>query len=244
MMGYTHMAVGAAGTVTLVALSGTCNPETYLIASVAGALGGVAIDIDAHDHFGDDKCTDAGRTRLAAIGFLGLGVILDLILQLGIMSYIVSRQYLALGGLIAFVIFLLIGFFSEHRTFSHSLLFVLLTSICVAIVLPNAMLYYAIGSLLHLILDMLNFPYKGHGVWLLFPVKTGKGIALKVCKSSKTGNKVAFYIGITVFVVMSVFLIWQFGTMVGIIISVVVILYMIIVLFLVKRGTEKELLKS
>ena len=43
-----------------------------------------------------------------------------------VLSEIIERQYWALGGCLAFVIVMLFGLFAEHRTFSHSLCFLLL----------------------------------------------------------------------------------------------------------------------
>ena len=65
MMGYTHAAIGAAGTLSLAALNGDGSSTLYITASIAGALGGVAVDIDTRDNLTNPKVTDAGRTRLA-----------------------------------------------------------------------------------------------------------------------------------------------------------------------------------
>lgn len=55
MMGYTHAAIGAAGALSLAALNGDGSPALYITASLAGALGGVAIDIDTRDNLTNPK---------------------------------------------------------------------------------------------------------------------------------------------------------------------------------------------
>ncbi len=121
MMGYTHMAIGAAGAVSIAAGCFDATPELFLVSSVAGAIGGVVVDIDSKDHKENPRVTDAGRTRLAVLGLFVLGIILDLVFGCGILFSIISREYYAIGGVIGFLVFLMIGRSSEHRTFSHSL---------------------------------------------------------------------------------------------------------------------------
>lgn len=240
MMGYTHAIAGAGGAVIIAALTGDGTPALYLAASIAGAVGGVAIDIDSKDQRENPKVTDAGRTRLAVLGMVALGVVLDLICKIGVLSEIISRPDYAIGGLIAFIVLMIIGRFTEHRTFSHSLLFSILCSGCVYCICPRTLYYCITGCLLHLALDMLNYPFSNHGVWLLYPLKTGKGIALKVCKSGRTGNKVAFFIGLGIYVAASVFYIWHIKDFTKSIAPGIIIIYMIVVMNLVRVKSEKE----
>ena len=81
MMGYTHAATGAAGAGALVLLSGAFSAGIFVAAVTAGTIGGVAIDIDTKDHTENPKVTDAGRTRIAALGLTGIAVFLDIILN-------------------------------------------------------------------------------------------------------------------------------------------------------------------
>jgi inner membrane protein len=240
MMGYTHAVIGACGAITLATISGNWSAETYMIASVAGALGGTAIDIDTKDRITNPKVTDAGRTRLAVIGLVAFGVIMDFVLKTGIIREIVSRQYYSLGGMVAFIILGTIGSFTPHRTFSHSLLFILLTSLCIGFVYPTAMKYYFIGSILHLLLDMLNNPYNGHGIWLLYPLKRGNGIALRLCQAARKGNKAFYFVGIVLFAIVSVFYMWLIGDIQRTIMPVLILAYATIVMHFVRKKSEKE----
>jgi len=171
MMGYTHAVVGAAGALATAAIIGNGTPELYMTAVISGALGGVAIDIDAKDRFSNPKVTDAGRTRLAVLGLIGLGFLLDYLYKAGVLRSIAQKQNTAIVGAVVFLVVMSIGFFSKHRTFSHSFLFIILSALGVYFILPEAVLFYSVGCILHLMLDMLNYPYHGHGVWLLYPIK-------------------------------------------------------------------------
>ena len=240
MMGYTHAAIGAAGALTLAAMNGDGSPTLYITASIAGALGGVAVDIDTRDNLTNPKVTDAGRTRLAIVGLLGIGILLDGVFKTGILTTAISRQYTALTGLIVFAVILLIGFFTPHRTFSHSLLFIGITSIGVYCIYPDAATYYFVGGILHLLFDMLNYPFRNHGIWLLYPIKPGKGIALGICKAARTGNKICYFAGIIIFVGMSAIYIWEIGNVAKAVSPTIIFVYMVISMHLVRRKSEKE----
>ena len=152
----------------------------------------------------------------------------------------ISRQHTALTGLIVFAVVLLIGFLSPHRTFSHSLLFIAITTIGVYCIYPDAATYYFVGGVLHLLFDMLNNPYNNHGVWLLYPIKTGKGIALGICKAARTGNKSCYFAGIILFVGMSAFYFWRIGDVMKAIAPAVVLIYMVVAIHFVRQKSEKE----
>lgn len=240
MMGYTHATIGAAGAVSLAALYGDGSTACNITASIAGALGGVVVDIDTRDNLTNPKVTDAGRTRIAIMGLLGISILVDWVFKTGIITTTLSRQYTALIGLIVFAVPLLIGFFSSHRTFSHSLLFVVITSIGVYCIYPVAVTYYFIGGVLHLLFDMLNNPFNNHGVWLLYPIKTGKGIAFGICKAARKGNKICYFAGIIMFVGMSAFYFWKVGDAIKVIAPAIILVYMIVAMHFVRQKSEKE----
>lgn len=239
MMGYTHAVTSAAGAVAMASAYGDDTPELYLVSTIAGALGGVAIDIDCKDHLDNPRVTDAGRSRLAVLGLLVLGVILDCAFRFGALQVIISRQYLSLGGLIACLLLLIIGRKSEHRTITHSLLFSAMVSVCVYYVYPEAEVYFFVGCLIHLLLDMFNYPVHNHGVWLLYP-KKGKGIAFKICKSARIGNKIIYFIGLTGFIVISIYYIFQMNDNNLAVAPSLLMLYIVITMHFVRRKSERE----
>ena len=241
MMGYTHAAWGAAGAVTLAALGGDGSSETYVVAAVAGALGGAAVDIEVKDQLSDPKVTDAGRTRLAVLGLVVLGVLVDCVFQLSILSEITSAGNTALGGIIAFIVFMTVCHFTPHRTFTHSLLFIIISGLCINAVYAEAAVYYIVGALLHVILDMFNHQViEGHGIWLLYPIKLGDGIALKLCKAGGKGNKALYFIGIILFALFSAMYI-SAGNSENIIALIVIAIYTIVALHFVRVKSEREL---
>lgn len=240
MMGYTHAAIGAGSALAFATIYGNPSPELFVVATIAGTFGGVAIDIDTKDHMSNPKVTDAGRTRAAAIGLLGVGIILDLILHLGIIEAIIPRHYVAAGGLAALIIFLIIGHLTEHRTFSHSLTFLVITALGMYYIYPPTMNYYLIGGASHLLLDILNHPYKGHGIWLFYPIKKGKGIALKLCTAARTGNKVFYFIGILLFGSLTAFFIWLIDDLAKSIAPAVIAIYFAFALHFVRVKSERE----
>jgi hypothetical protein len=127
MMGYTHAAIGAAGGVAaaLFLREGDATSALYVTAAVAGIIGGIAVDADVVDQRDKKVVTDGSRSRLAAIGILILGLLLDVVFKMGIISNVLSAPNSLLKGLVGFVILFLIahhiGRIVGHRTFSHSL---------------------------------------------------------------------------------------------------------------------------
>lgn len=252
MMGYTHAAIGAAGglTAAIILGSGEATSALYVTATVAGIIGGIAVDADVIDQRGPKKVTDGSRSRLAAIGILIVGLLLDVVFQMGIISSILSARVNAQLGLVGFIsLFLiahLIGKMVGHRTFSHSLWFVILTTVCVTLIYPAAGGYYLFGALLHLLFDLLNnqAPNKDgtwHGVWLLYPIKKGNGIALRKCRAFGKGNTILYFIAIILYVVLTVYYVMLMGSASQTVEPIILLVVTIILLHFVRRKSEKEL---
>ena len=239
MMGYTHAIAGASGALAYAFSTGSATPATYVIATAAGAIGGIAIDIDVKDNRKNPKVTDASRSRIFVIGLFVICIAIDLLFKLNISSSVIERQYEALIGVIAFIVLLLIGHSTDHRTFTHSLLFVVLTGCCILTILPVALEYYLIGCSLHLIFDMFNYPSHNHGVWLFFP-KKGKGIALGWCKAARSGNKVLYFLCLLFFVACTAAFVWKIDNNEDSIGPIIIAIYTIIALHFVRRKSEKE----
>ena len=131
------------------------------------------------------------------------------------------------------------GHKTDHRTFTHSLLFTSISGICVYMVFPRACIYYVAGCLLHLLLDMLNNPFNHHGIWLLYPIK-GKGIALGLCKAARTGNKVFYYIAIIAFTVIAAMYVLLDISVERIVPIIIITFYTIVSLHFVRVKSERE----
>ena len=237
MMGYTHAAIGAGGALAVAASFGYATPDVFLLATAAGAVGGVAPDVDVKDN---EKVKDGTRSRIAALIIAAVGLLLDQLLGYGAFSEIFQRQYAALAGLIAFIAILVVGHFTKHRTFTHSLLFVAITTGCIFAVSPSMYAFYFVGCFLHIVLDLLNNESNNHGIWLFYPLKTGKGIAFGVCKAARTGNKVFYFIGFVIYAIAAALCVLQFHEARDYIAPAVIVLVMMALLHYARSKSEKE----
>lgn len=252
-MGYTHAAIGAAGglVAAIFLREGDATPALYMTATIAGIVGGVAVDADVIDEHERRDVTDGSRSRLAAIGILIVGLLLDKSLDIGIMASILTDHInacIGFGGfLILFLIAHLIGRKIGHRTFSHSLWFILLTTICVALICPNASGYYFLGAILHLLFDLLNNQAPNydksfwHGIWLLYPIKRGNGIALRKCKAFGRVNTALYFIAIILDIVLTVYYITLVKEVDDTVAPLALLIVTVVILHFVRKKSEKEL---
>ena len=252
MMGYTHAAIGAAGGLAAAILlrEGDATSALYVTATVAGIIGGISVDADVIDQRGERKVTDGSRSRLAAIGILIVGLLLDICFTLGIISSILSSPKNAGIGLAGFIVLFLIahviGRTVGHRTFSHSLWFILLATACITLIYPTAGGYFFFGAILHLLFDLLNHqaPNKDgtwHGVWLFYPIKRGEGIALRKCKAFGQGNTVMYFAAIIVYMVLTIYYVVLMGSIKLAVAPVILLIVTVVILHLVRRKSEMEL---
>lgn len=193
MMGKTHLAMGMA--TSLVVLHPTTAQEC-IIAVAGGALGGVIADIDTVKN---DYKHDALIGQVLAVIIAGLSVLIDFLFKFEITQTIIERNLtLVLFGVGMYIVLAGIGFFTVHRTFTHSFLALVLFSIAIWCICPPALWAFVIGYLSHLFLDVLN----KKNVPLLFP--KGKGICLKLFYANKVANIVFMWVGFVGTVVLVV----------------------------------------
>ena len=267
-MGYTHAAVGAAGATglalamnvippenfALATTAGVISPGNYVIAATAGVIGGVLMDIDVRDvRKNSGKITDASRTRWVMIGLIGiflLSAYFCKFCKFNILQEIILSKNEALIGIGLLAVVLCIARMKKgHRTFSHSLLFVFLTAFAISFINTSMSVFYLVGSLLHIFIDLFNNPVPGpyedwnkkHGIWLLYPIVKGKGIAFGVCKAGGIGNKVIYFVGVVAFIALSVFYCVLLNDVKSIIPIAAVVFYLLISLHFVRKTSEKEL---
>lgn len=192
MMGKTHYAVGVATALAVL------QPQTInecCAAVIGGAVGGVLADNDILDN---DYQADALIGQLLAFGSTALLLALDYFFHFGIIDTITAKPLLPIIGGIGFLVLYIIGFFSEHRTFTHSFLARILYSCVVWLIYKPLVTGVAAAYLSHILLDILN----KKKVPILYPLEFG--ICFKLCYANKTANKVFMYVG---FAVSGVFLI-------------------------------------
>lgn len=252
MMGYTHAAIGAAGGLAAAILlrEGDATSALYVTATIAGIIGGIVVDADVKDQREERKVTDGSRSRLAAIGILVVGLLLDVVFKMGIITSILSAPNKVVIGFSGFIILFLIahiiGRKVGHRTFSHSLWFILLTTTFIALIYPVAAGYFFLGAILHLLFDLLNHQAKNndgtwHGVWLFYPIKRGKGIALRKCKAFGKGNTALYFISILLYMMLSLYYVVLMGGVKLAVAPITLLIVTVIILHFVRRKSEKEL---
>lgn len=185
MAGETHLVVGVASVLTLT------QPKSVREAVLAvgvGAVGSLISDIDvgsSESRKGADKI----------IGMLGAVVILIFLLDhyfhAGVWDKIISNRGVTeiLIGALLFIGTCVFGMEQPHRSFMHSILALVILEIALTIMMPSANLYFAIGFISHLAIDLLN----RKKVMLLYPMK--KGWCFKLCHANGIVNRVLLYLG-------------------------------------------------
>lgn len=186
MMSMTHLTIGISAALII------SNPHSvgeFLPPLIGGALGGIISDVDARSN---PHCKDALYGRLVAIGIALIALVVDWFTKSGIIQSIISpeRRIMAIIGAIVFAALVVIGAFQEHRGFTHSLLYAVLTSAVMLLIHVPIGISFAIGMLTHLLLDCLN----KKPIRLFFPA--AKGVCFNLCYADKAANKVFLILGI------------------------------------------------
>ena len=186
MMSKTHIAIGTATSLAI------CAPTTVggiFSAVMGGMIGGILCDIECRS---TPKMRDALHGRVI-VAVVTAGILLaDWFLKTGIWNSILSRErFFLIFGAAVLLGTCTIGRFSDHRTFTHSLLFVLLIDFGCFCIIPDLLLPVLAGGLSHLFIDTLN---KKPVPWL-YPIRKN-GICFKLCYADNIGNAVLMWLGV------------------------------------------------
>ena len=118
MMSKTHITVGIATSLVV------CRPTTLegIFASViGGAAGGIVCDIECRS---TPQMRDALYGRFIALGICISLLLADIITNAGIWASIMAQNVISVAiGIGVLLVTCIVGRFSEHRTFTHSLLY-------------------------------------------------------------------------------------------------------------------------
>lgn len=188
MLGKTHMAVGIAA--ALAVTRPTTLAEIVLGVGIGG-LGAVISDIDvgtSESHRDADKII-----AMATITMLGIGI-LDHFFDLGIWNRIQSNGsvYQTVLAALGFIGICAYGKEQPHRSFMHSFLALGMLSAVIAVIYPGAVIYFVVGFLSHLALDLFNYKK----VRLFYPAQ--KGICFRIFHAHGMANDIAFITGVIV----------------------------------------------
>lgn len=185
MQGKTHNMVGIACALSVAGIINGGDVSIPVVATsfVAGGFGALAPDFDVKE--------SVGRSVLKR--FIKIGMILLLLYRL-LNNYVcgvplpmpISNTKVIISWSILAAIYF-IGMHTKHRTFMHSLMVCIVSALCIYILLPNFALYYFIGYISHLLLDLLNKKPEQ----LLWPLPQGN-VCLKLCASDGVVDALLF----------------------------------------------------
>ena len=196
MMGKTHVAMGVASSLLVF------QPTTAVgctLAIAGGALGGAVADCDILDN---DYKGDALIGELIAVGVTFLMVFANKLFGGTLINEVTQNSTfsLALGGTILIFLFGF-GFFSDHRTFTHSLVAAILFTVGVKFISESLWKYFFVGYLSHLVLDLLN----KKGLQLFYPWDAR--FCLDLCYAKETANTAFMYGGLVISVILPFYLV-------------------------------------
>lgn len=187
MMGKTHITIG----VTSALLIAQHSPvEEFHVAILGGAIGGIICDIEveSNSYFMDAR---VGRIIVGFIALITLSC--DFFFSLGMIEYILSHMgFLQNTGIFIFTATYILGTASNHRTFTHSILALLILCLAFHCIYPRIVPYFAAGFISHIMLDLLN----KKKVQVFYPLR--KGFCLKLCYADKEANTIFMYIGLII----------------------------------------------
>lgn len=202
MMAKTHITVGIATSLAL------CQPSTAgeIIASViGGAVGGILCDIECKS---TPEMRDALYGRCIAAGLSAVLLFVDWIYGTGVCASILAQDSYSLGlGAVVLLLTCAKGRASEHRTFTHSLLYVLLIDFGFFCITPLLMAPILAGGISHLVIDTFN---KKPVPWL-YPIRK-EGFCFGLCYASKRGNTILMWAGLAASVAL---LAWRMAIVLG-----------------------------
>lgn len=174
MTGRTHSFAAVAAAVTIMQPS---KPITILFGASLACLGGLTPDVDLFQSKLGQKIS-----KLIVITFSTV-MILSLIKQcfdFDVVAYFSLSEVFdsIFRGVVLFLLLCFIGLSTKHRSFTHSILGGTLFIFCIYMAFPKYYMYYLIGFVSHLILDLLN----KKGLQLFFPLE--KKVCISLCKAS------------------------------------------------------------
>lgn len=184
MLGKTHLAMGAAAALAITQPNTTAE---CFAAIIGGVVGGVLPDIDT---MRTDGRLGAPQTQAFSATVTAALLLLDSILKTGLWAGLAARntKTMIFGGC-CFAVLWLWGYFSDHRTFTHSLLSMCLFAGAVNMIYPPLSIGFLAGYASHLLLDLLN----RRPLRILYPLDSG--ICFGLCYSNRMANDLFLYAG-------------------------------------------------
>lgn len=193
MSGNTHAALGAFCGATACTLTGNTDMFTLLLGVTFGAVSALAPDIDVDGSIGNKAVK-----RSIPIAIISLALVCFCISVKGS-----KISFLGMGSKVIAIIVLLLmtllGMGSPHREKTHSIVYCIVSSLCVLLLYAPAAFFWCVGYGSHLVADLFNTK----GCSYAWPMK--KKWCLGLCKANGAVNTGLMYCGI-VFTVVTVIL--------------------------------------
>lgn len=196
MMGKTHVAAGIAASLAIM------QPSTIggcFTAVLGGAFGGMICDVECRSA---PRRRDALVTRLIVLIIFGAIYFADTRMNAGITAALLSedRAHIVAGAAIL-IITAMIGRATAHRTFTHSLLYMLLITVGSGLIYPPISGAVLAGMASHIALDLLN----KRPMQLLYPFKWGA--CLRLCYADGVVNSLILSAAIAADAIMLAYII-------------------------------------
>ena len=189
MMGKTHLAVGISTAMTLLQPR---TPAEFIIATIGGAAGAVMADIDVKIEDRRNALNmDGIYTDVNTLVLIASLLAFDFFKTKAIWPTIINHWQTSLAGLAIMIVLIIIGRRSEHRTFTHSIVGLILYTFAAAAIHIEIGVAFFLGYASHLLIDLLN----KSPIPLLYPIQK-KGVCFKICYASRWGNEILFSIGL------------------------------------------------
>lgn len=191
MMSRTHLAIGVAASMAAVQPQ---DPLECAAALTCGALGAVICDIDM---MWKTRMRDV-MSCLLTVSLLFLALLAaDLFTHYGATAQLagwIGERWIA--GMVLLAVMCVLGFFAEHRSFTHSLLGLTLFSAAVYMLIPQHCLGFIVGYASHILLDLMN----RKPLRLMYPFR--QGYCWHWCSASGKVNTLLMWVGIAASMVM------------------------------------------
>lgn len=200
MEGKTHAVVGMATAISMLQPKDT---KELLTALTFGCIGGVICDVDASK---SDASKAVNLGIGGVIGLCAITAIADMFYDVMFMQRITesTNSMRVLLGVLLLLSTLSYAKGKPHRTQAHSLLTLPLLCIGLGFIVPDAVRFFAIGFVSHVIIDMLN----KKKVYFLYPFNVG--VSFGLCKSNGKFSNGLYYIALTTTILLSI-IVWYNG---------------------------------
>jgi len=190
MTGKTHMAVGV-GAATIMLPSN--DIKSILGGTALAVIGSLIVDIDTHKSKG---FIFLKNLLGCAIILIILGLLVKFKFNINIFNYITQNKELTklFPAFVIFLILIVLGSISSHRSFTHSIIGFILFTIPIYMMTGELFKWFAIGYAAHILADILN----KKEIKILYPIK--KGVSLHLCSANGTVDKFLFFCAIGIII--------------------------------------------